>query len=300
MKKNIWLLFVIVPIVLIALIIWVRPAARPRPASGESKPSPSPSSKPALDAEAIMARIKAQSESTASVSVPGASAEAATQPVLDEQEELRAIDAYAAAEREKIETWYSGQMADLRAQLEQRVATLSEKDKLAWAQSFQRAKETWSATGGRSETTTTSVAGDPAGEYGAVLALVKGSRQATQEDFLKAQIGLAWMRQDKLAAVQREVDRRKAMLALQKTRTPTEPARKPTANATPKVEQKQTVDSTPKVEAIMAGAGNQFRALIGDALVSEGTVVQGYRVQKIYADRVEFEKDGQTSVQKVD
>jgi hypothetical protein len=53
------------------------------------------------------------------------------------------------------------------------------------------------------------------------------------------------------------------------------------------------------VEAIMAGANNRLSALIGDSLVSEGATVQGYRVKKIQADSVEFEKDGQTWVQKV-
>jgi hypothetical protein len=50
----------------------------------------------------------------------------------------------------------------------------------------------------------------------------------------------------------------------------------------------------------MGGAGGRFQALIGDAFVSEGDVVQGYRVKKIQADSVEFERDGKTWVQKVD
>jgi hypothetical protein len=49
----------------------------------------------------------------------------------------------------------------------------------------------------------------------------------------------------------------------------------------------------------MAGTGDQFRALIADIIVSEGAVVRGYRVKKISGDSVEFEKDGQTQVQKV-
>ncbi len=57
-------------------------------------------------------------------------------------------------------------------------------------------------------------------------------------------------------------------------------------------------DPTPKVGAVIT-VDNRFCALIGDALVSEGDTVQGYRVHKIHADRVEFEKDGQTWVQRV-
>jgi hypothetical protein len=58
--------------------------------------------------------------------------------------------------------------------------------------------------------------------------------------------------------------------------------------------------STPTVEAILAVTDNRFRALVGDALVSEGSAVRGYRVRKVHADRVEFEKDGRTWVQKLD
>jgi len=295
MKKKVWLLLVIVPVVLVALVLWIRSAAPPSPASGGTKAS----SKPGVDTEALMARVKAQSELAASASLPDGSAAAATQPVLNEQEELRAINAYANTEVQKIEAWHAEQMASLKIQLQQRVATLSEKDQLAWAQYFQRAKETWPPAGSRSQTTKTSAVPDPTAEYTAVLALVKDSRQTTREDFLKAQVGLAWMRQDKLAAVQREVDRRKAILALQKPRPATEPTRKPMAGATAKAEQSPTAEPTPRVDAIMGGSGQKFQALIGDALVSEGALVQGYRVQKIYGDRVEFEKNGQTWVQKV-
>jgi hypothetical protein len=58
-------------------------------------------------------------------------------------------------------------------------------------------------------------------------------------------------------------------------------------------------DPTPKVEAVIAVADNRFCALIGDALVYEGGMVQGYRIQKIHTDSVEFEKDGKTWVQRV-
>jgi hypothetical protein len=58
-------------------------------------------------------------------------------------------------------------------------------------------------------------------------------------------------------------------------------------------------DSTPSVGAVIAVADGRLCALIGDALASEGDVVQGCRVRKIQADSVEFEKDGRTWVQKV-
>lgn len=274
-----------------------------------------------IEAHAIVARIKEQEALTAStvaevptaVSVPPAAPvvveSGMVPPGLDpnEQAELRAIDAYAAAERQKIETWYADEVAELKASLEWRMQHLDEGDKPAWAQFYQRANETWSTTSGydsgsshdygyeyshgsgrRSETTKTYAVGDPAGDYAAIMAQIKDSRQATQEDFAKAQERLAWLRGHKLADVQTEVSRRKAAITSQKSRAETEAARE------------QAGDPTPRIEAIMGGPDGRFMALIGDGFVSAGDMVQGYRVKEIQAGSVEFEKDGQTWVQKVD
>ncbi len=283
MRTKVGLL--IVAVVVVAALAGYMLKRSPAPASGGGAPQPAVDADTDALARAVLARLKAQAELTTSAA-PLAPAAPTPAPgsASNEQEELRAIDTYAATERQKIEAWYSDQVAGLKTQLEQRVQTLSEADRLAWIQSYQRANETWSTTGGRSGTTTT---GDPAGEYAAILARIKDPKQMTQQDFVNAQIGLAQMRQDKLAAVQREVDRRKAMMVPLKPLTQTPTARK------------QAGDPTPKVEAITGGAGGQFRALIGDTLVPEGTVVQGYRVKTIRSDSVEFEKDGQTWVQKV-
>ena len=89
MKKKAWLLFLIVPVALVALILLIKPAAPPSAASAE----PRPRSKPAVDTDALMARVKAQSDLAASASVPGAGAPAGIEPVPDVQEELRTIDA---------------------------------------------------------------------------------------------------------------------------------------------------------------------------------------------------------------
>ncbi len=85
---------------------------------------------------------------------------------------------------------------------------------------------------------------------------------------------------------QGEVDEQKAAAALQKLRTQME------------LERQGIREPLPKVQAIMRDAG-RFAALIGDTFVSEGEVVQGYRVKKIQADSVEFEREGKTWVQKV-
>jgi hypothetical protein len=69
--------------------------------------------------------------------------------------------------------------------------------------------------------------------------------------------------------------------------------------AGPAEQEELSSDTAPKVGGIIADTGNRFRALVGDALVSEGSMVQGYRVRKVLADGVEFEKDGQIWVQKL-
>ncbi len=49
----------------------------------------------------------------------------------------------------------------------------------------------------------------------------------------------------------------------------------------------------------MAGAGSQLHALVGDVFVPERSVVHGYRVRKVQVDGVQFEKDGQIWVLKL-
>ncbi len=73
-----------------------------------------------------------------------------------------------------------------------------------------------------------------------------------------------------------------------------------TTEAGPAEPEERSGDAAPQVEAIMADTANRFRALVGDTLVSEGSMVQGYHVRKVQADSVEFEKDGQIWVQKLD
>ena len=93
---------------------------------------------------------------------------------------------------------------------------------------------------------------------------------------------------EKSRAPRGEVDEQKATAALQKLRSQME------------FEQSTAAAPTPKVEAIAGGAGGQFQALIGDGFVAEGDMVQGgYRVKRIQADSVEFEKDGKTWVRNV-
>jgi len=58
-----------------------------------------------------------------------------------------------------------------------------------------------------------------------------------------------------------------------------------------------TGSTPPAIEGIGMSANNRFYVLINGRLVDEGNVVNGYRVHKIHADRVEFEKDGKVFIQ---
>jgi hypothetical protein len=71
------------------------------------------------------------------------------------------------------------------------------------------------------------------------------------------------------------------------------------AEVAPAPQEEPPRDRAPQVDAIIAGAGNQLQALVGDVLVSEGSMMQGFRVRKVQADGVVFEKDGQIWVQKL-
>lgn len=282
----------------------LRRAPIPAPVSGGEPAQPTTIADARI--HAVIARFKAQDElaasavpvSPATVAVP-ATVPSVSSPDPNDAAGLRAIDAWATGECQRIEAWYSNELAGLKAQLEQRLERLKGADRLAWAQFRQRVNETWSTTSGysyasaqatgsgsvrdygySSETTATYVPGDPAGEYAAIMARIRDSRQVTQQDFLKAQESLAWARKEKLAAVQREADRQRSYIRNEAAR-------------------RSSGDPTPKVEAVVAGADNRFCALIGDGLVSEGDTVQGYYVRKIRTDSVEFEKDGQTWVQRV-
>jgi ABC-type uncharacterized transport system fused permease/ATPase subunit len=220
---------------------------------------------------------------------------------LTDQEELRAIDTWATQERQKIEAWYASELTSLKAQVEQILQDLNGEDKLAWSRFYQRANETWSTTRGYEDISVydfgttgftsgsgfrsqTFVKGNPAGEYEATLNWIKEAKRTTQQDFMNIQNRLAWLREQKLAAVQTEVARRKSVVALRRSRVQMETTRKSSG------------DPTSTVEAV----DNRFFISTEAGPAYEGDTIKGYRVRKIHADSVEFEKDGKTWVQKVE
>jgi len=310
MKRKSWLLLAVLPILLATYTL------RRSPVSVDGVEAPTGDPVEVQDFAAQLKNVLSQPVTPAPDVTPAAPvvtppvAEAPVVPGsgdLTDQEELRAIDTYAVQERQKIEAWYASELTSLKAQVERILQDLNGEDKLAWSRFYQRANETWSTTRGyedtsvydfgtgfssgsgfRSQTTQTFVKGNPAGEYEATLNWIKEAKRTTQQDFVNIQNRLAWLREQKLAAVQTEVARRKSVVALRRSRVQMETTRKSSG------------DPTPTVEAVATTVDNRFFALIGDKFVYEGNTVQGYRVRKIHTDSVEFEKDGKTWVQKVE
>jgi len=88
-------------------------------------------------------------------------------------------------------------------------------------------------------------------------------------------------------AAQEEAKRQQAIAELNKQRAKAE------------AERRRSGDPTPRVEAILAGADNRLCVLIDNDLVPEGGTIQGFCVQKIHADSVQFEKAGKVWVQRM-
>ena len=88
-------------------------------------------------------------------------------------------------------------------------------------------------------------------------------------------------------ARRQEAARQEAIAAMNKQRGKAEAARK------------RSGDPTPRVEAILAGADNRLCVLIDNDLIPEGGTIQGFCVQKIHADSVQFEKGGKVWVQRM-
>jgi hypothetical protein len=227
---------------------------------------------------------------------------------------LRDVDRYVAQERQAIEAWYTEQLAYLKRYAGNRRNELDAEEKTAKARHEQMLKNTVSTKDGRlitesyghvdaytnpyghttasgyavtsgqyNETAHEYVQGDPTSEYSATVREIGQARNEIDQKFANLQR----MRDEKLATLDAERERRKTTIAWYKGRVQGETARQ--LSAGPDL----------KVGAVGIGAGNRFYALISDRLVYEGDVVNGYKVRKIDANRVEFEKDGQTVVEKV-
>jgi hypothetical protein len=225
---------------------------------------------------------------------------------------LRDVDRYVAQERQAIQTWYAEQLAYLKRYAQSRRNELDAEEKAAKARHEQMLKNTVSTKDGRfitesyghvdahtnpyghttasgyvvtsgqySETAREYVQGDPTGEYSATMQRIAQARNEIDQRFAI----LERKKADRFEGLDAEQRRKKTNIAWYKGRVQRETARK--SSGFPDL----------RVEAIGSEGDNRSYVMANGALVHEGETVNGYKVLKIHADKVEFEKDGKGTVQ---
>ena len=230
----------------------------------------------------------------------------------------RDIDSYVASERARIEAWYSESIARLQAEGERRLKQLEGEERAAYARCLQEMKNTTAVSekhvtehgygyanvyvdafgravvddyetkhGRETETTDTSVKGNPTADYEVALDRLRKSEHATELDLRRARKRLDLAREYKLMGLEEEAQRRRDVMAWKRGRVSKE------------VQEAASDSGAPLVEGIGMSAENTFYAFINGVPVNAGDEVNGFAVVKIDMDRVEFQKDGQTFVREM-
>jgi hypothetical protein len=233
--------------------------------------------------------------------------------------EWRDIDSYVASERARIEAWYSRSLAELQAEGERRLAQLEGEKKAAYARSLQEMKNTtkvsekrvtensygranvyvdvfgrgvvdsYETTYGREiEATHTSVKGDPTADYEKALDRLRESEQVTERDLQWARNRLDRVRQYKLIDFEKEAQRRRDVVAWKRRCVSKEAQQAASDSGTPLTE------VTPRIQAICFSGNGKSSIYVRGRFAREGDIVDGFRILRIYSDRVEFEKNGET------
>ncbi len=261
------------------------------------------------------------SESSVPTEDPNRAAKEAT-AIQQESDQLRKLDSeqnsleeYVAQERQEIEAWYTGQVAKLKSWAEKEQQKLECMEKTAKARYEQEVKNTESWTtrqsaadgyvssrgyvspygntysngtiterGDSSEKTVTRVVGDPAGEYDRALFGIKQAREAVDREFSRVEQNLRGWKERKLVDLETEVDRKRTTLNWHRGRIQRETQRQLSGKP----------DLT--IAAIGISPDKSYFALVNDEIVREGSIVNGYRVRRIHANKVELEKDGKVCV----
>ena len=250
-----------------------------------------------------------------------AAAEAAvTQRESDRLRELESeqvdLEEYVARERQRIDAYYTEQPAKLESWAEKNLRELDYVEKTAKARYEQQVKNTESWTVRRTDTdgyvssrgyvgsygdtygsgtiteredsaekTMTRVVGDPAGEYNRTLFRIKRARETVNRESSRISDNLQRWKAQRLRDLAAEEDRRRRTIDWHRGRIQRETQRLLSGN--PNL----------SVDAIGAMPDGSYYAFVNGEIIHERNVVNGYRVHKIQADRVEFERDGKMPVQ---
>jgi len=227
--------------------------------------------------------------------------------------ELAKLGSDAAVKREKIDAWYADAHTKLTRWAKERHRQLDSAEKAGYACYLQQLQNTRSITqrdfsaqgqgtssgyvspygyvygnnriavqGRSTETTSTSVVGNPAAEYQAFLGQVKQARQAIGQQFVK----LDKQRQRYIDELKNDTHRKRQSIEHKKRRTQTNIAR--------------TLQGGPPltIEAIGIAGDSRCYAVIEQTTVHEGCTINGYIVRRIDAERqtVELESEGRIFV----
>jgi len=227
--------------------------------------------------------------------------------------EMKNVDEYVSEQQQNIENWYVKNLAILQQWAKEWHGQLEEEEKVAWARFCQNMENIVSSRSGHlrmnshgyantyimpdgyamtnghfttdgrfSETTNTSVVGDPAGQYDWERTQIKNSREFIKRKFSE----LEQKRKNYLAEVERYAERVRARICADKRHLQ-------------KRTQVKLRGGPGVVEAISIGGNSESFIMIDGKFAYEGSMVNGFKVHKIYPDRVEFEKDGKIWVQKM-
>ena len=238
------------------------------------------------------------------------------QQLADLDLKLKRIEQYAPRQRQNIENWYASNLANLQQWAEEWLKQLEGEERVAWARCLQGIRNEASETTGYvrmdshgyadthfneygyattnsyiitdgyfSEDTHTFVVGNPVGEYESEQYRIDNSREAIRSEFVK----LKRKREKCLAELEFYVQNVKAIIYANKWAVHEDTEIK--LSGGPGLIQAISISDNEKPFVIM------FNDMFNDELFYEGSIINGFKIRKIDANKTEFEKNGEIWVQ---
>jgi len=243
------------------------------------------------------------------------------QKLMNLDVQLRDIEQYVPQERQRIENWYLNNLAILNKWANEWLERLEGEQKAAWARFCENLNNTISnKTGGLtidsygyagtyftgggyattnsyiktdgyfSEKTHTFVVGNPAGQYETELNWIKNSRRAIKYEFVKLQ----QKRENSLAEVERHAEKQREAIENQREAIY---AKKRSIKKDIEIKLSGGPGKV-QVVSISKYAPASACIMLEGKIYYEGSIINGWRLNKINSDRVEFTKNGKIWIEK--
>jgi len=228
------------------------------------------------------------------------------QKLMNLDMQLRDIEQYVPQERQRIENWYLNNLAILNKWANEWLERLEGEQKAAWARFCENLNNTISnKTGGLtidsygyantyftgggyattnsyimtdgyfSEKTHTFVVGNPAGQFETELNRIKNSRRAIEYEFVKLQ----QKRENSLAEVEQYAENQREAISAKKR------------SIKKNIEIKLS-GGPGKVQVVSISKNAPACIMLEGKIYYEGSIINGWRLNKINSGRVEFTKNG--------